>query len=130
MLLKAKEIASLQRPSDRDWRSVKHWILEKAPLVKQEQRFILRKEDLVTLRSGREGAGFESLVERMLSKTDMLLKSFGCPIIQVREYPRNHDIVLSKANVKSSIYLSLLSCERRRMTRFSIITRRNVWISW
>jgi hypothetical protein len=84
MLLKAREVASLQRPSNRDWRSVKHWILEKAPLVEKEQQFILKREDLVTLRSGREGAGFESLVERMLSKTDKLLQSVGCPIIQVR----------------------------------------------
>lgn len=63
---------------------MKHWILEKAPLVEKEQQFILRKEDLVTLRSGREGVGFELLVERMLSKTDKLLQSFGCNIIQVR----------------------------------------------
>ncbi|KAM0708667.1 hypothetical protein Q7P35_005319 [Cladosporium inversicolor] len=82
MLLKARDVASLQRPSDRDWRSVKHWILEKAPLIDREQQFILRKEDLVTLRSGREGAGFESLVERMLSRTDKVLQSVGCNIIQ------------------------------------------------
>jgi hypothetical protein len=88
MLLRAKEVARLQRPSNRDWRSVKHWILEKAPLVQREQQFILRKEDLVTLRSGREGAGFESLVERMLSNTDRLLQSYGCNLIQVREYPQ------------------------------------------
>jgi hypothetical protein len=86
MLLKAKEVAGLQRPSDRDWRSVKHWILEKAPLVEREHQFILKKEDLVALRHGREGAGFESLVELMLSKTDKFLQKYHCHVIQVCEY--------------------------------------------
>jgi hypothetical protein len=83
MLLKAKEVASLQRPSERDWRSVRRWLLEKAPLVKREQSFILRREDIVTLRSGREGAGFEGLVERTLGKADRFLQRFGCKAIQV-----------------------------------------------
>ena len=85
MLLKAKEIASLQRPSERDWRSVRKWLLEKAPLVKREQNFIMRREDIITLRSGREGAGFEGLVERTLGKADRFLQRFGCNAIQVSE---------------------------------------------
>lgn len=83
MLLKAKEMASLQRPSARDWRSVRKWLLEKAPLVKREQEFILRREDIITLRSGREGAGFEALVEQMVGKADRFLQRFGCKAIQV-----------------------------------------------
>ena len=83
MLLKTKQVASLQRPSERDWRSVRRWLLEKAPLVKCEQDFILRREDIVTLRSGREGAGFEGLVERTLGKADKFLQRFGCKVIQV-----------------------------------------------
>ena len=84
MLLKAKEVAGMQRPSKRDWRSVKNWIQGRNPLVETEQKFILRKEDLVTLRSGREGAGFDSVVERMLSRTDNFLTSrLKCRIIQV-----------------------------------------------
>jgi len=82
MLLKAKEMASLQRPSARDWRSVRKWLLEKAPLVKREQQFILRREDIITLRSGREGAGFEALVEQMVGKADRFLQRFGCKAIQ------------------------------------------------
>lgn len=129
MLLKSRDVASLQRPSDRDWRSVKHWILEKAPLVDKEQNFILKKEDLVTLRSGREGAGFESLVERMLSKTDKVLQSVGCNIIQVREHLRDHDFVSSRADWKNSISSLPRSYERRHRTRFSTTTRRSVLTS-
>lgn len=85
MLLKAKDVAGMQRPSKRDWRSVKNWIDNRKPLVEKERRFILRKEDLVTLRCGREGAGFESVVERMLARTDNFLTQWlNCRIIKVR----------------------------------------------
>lgn len=85
MLLKAKEVAGMQRPSKRDWRSVKNWIDNRKPLVEKERRFILRKEDLVTLRCGREGAGFESVVEQMLARTDnFLTKQLHCRVIKVR----------------------------------------------
>lgn len=130
MLLKARDVASLQRPSDRDWRSVKHWILEKAPLIDREQQFILRKEDLVTLRSGREGAGFESLVERMLSRTDKVLQSVGCNIIQVREQFRYRNFVSSRADLKNSISSLPRSYARRHRTRFSTTMRQSVLISW
>jgi hypothetical protein len=74
----------MQRPSKRDWRSVKNWITNQKPLVAREQKFILRKEDLVTLRCGREGAGFESLVEQMLARTDKFLETrLKCKIIKV-----------------------------------------------
>lgn len=83
MLLKAKDVAAMQRPSKRDWRSVKNWITNQKPLVAREQKFILRKEDLVTLRCGREGAGFESLVEQMLARTDKFLETrLKCKIIK------------------------------------------------
>lgn len=84
MLLKAKEMANMQAPSARDWRSVKSWISNHAPLVEREQSFILKKEDLVTLRSGRECAGFDGVIERMLARTDEFLqKRLGWNIIQV-----------------------------------------------
>ena len=84
MLLNAKQVASMQHPAERDWRSVKRWIMGNKPLVDEEQEFILRKEDLVTLRPGREGAGFESVVERMLRRVDKFLtQRLRCEIIKV-----------------------------------------------
>lgn len=86
----------MQAPSSRDWRSVQSWIRNKAPLVEREQEFILKKEDLVTLRTGRECAGFDGVVERMLSSTDdFLRKRLHCHIIQVgRSGQRGHSPVL------------------------------------
>jgi hypothetical protein len=70
MLLKTKEMNSLQRPSKRDYRSVVNWFDSHKPLVTGEAAYIQRKEDIVTLRSGREGTGFDGLIERGLSGLD------------------------------------------------------------
>lgn len=88
MLLKAKQIATMQRPAKRDWRSVSYWIVNDAPLVDDEQRFITREEDMITLRSGLEGANFEYAVERMLWLTDRFLTKylrFGSSVVEVLE---------------------------------------------
>ncbi|KAK6430721.1 hypothetical protein LTR95_013118 [Oleoguttula sp. CCFEE 5521] len=50
------KIAPANKPSDHDWESVRDWIMDNKPLVNREQDFILCEEDIVTLRSGREGA--------------------------------------------------------------------------
>lgn len=86
MLLKAREMSALQRPADSDWRSLSNWMFSKAPLVAQEQEFAKRKEDIVTLRKGREGAAFDNLVERMLGRTNRFFHWCGWEknIIQVR----------------------------------------------
>lgn len=85
VLLKTKEMAALQRPSSRDYNSVRDWFYDFKPLVENEQSFIRRKEDIVTLRKGRECAGFDSFIERVLSRTDrFLVNRCRCRIIQVR----------------------------------------------
>lgn len=84
-LLKCREMVSLQRPSNRDYESVRTWFRDNQPLVQREAQFIRRKEDIVTLRSGRESAVFDSLVERCLSRVDdFLQRRLRCHIIRVR----------------------------------------------
>jgi len=70
LLIKARELVSFQRPTERDYRSVRNWFHNIAPLVDEEQDYILWKEDIVTLRHGREWAGFDGMVEAMLHKMD------------------------------------------------------------
>lgn len=77
-------MTSLQRPSERDYRSVLNWFADKKPLVDRERQFIRRKEDIITLRTGRECAAFDSFVERSLSRVDDALMRINCPIIRVR----------------------------------------------
>lgn len=84
ILLKTKDVANLQRPSKRDYESVRDWFVDEQPLVSDEALYIQRKEDIVTLRSGRECASFDSLVERVLSRIDKFLTDrCKCNIVKV-----------------------------------------------
>lgn len=91
VLLKTKEVVTLQRPSKKDYESVRNWFIDVKPLVDEEFRFIKRKEDIVTLRTGRECAAFDSLVERALSGIDgFLVNRCRCKIIRVRYFRPVH----------------------------------------
>lgn len=70
LLVKARELVSFQRPTSRDYKSVRNWIINKAPLVEEDQDYIFWQEDLITLRHGREWANFDGLVEALLHKID------------------------------------------------------------
>ena len=89
ILLKAKKVSALQRPAESDWRSVVNWIYSSGPLIESEQEFVRKREDLVTLRRGRECAGFDNLVERILRATDQSLKWCGWEnnLIKASHYP-------------------------------------------
>ena len=96
ILLKTKEMSTLQRPSKRDYRSVINWFDSQKPLVTGEAAYILRREDIVTLRSGREGAGFDGLIERCLSGVDnFLTKRCKC---------KNNVVKVSLKAVEGCIY--------------------------
>jgi hypothetical protein len=83
VLLKTKEMAALQKPSKRDYNSVTAWLINNPPLVQGEMKFIRCKEDIVSLRSGRESGGFEGLIERILSGSDRCLRAMKCEVIRV-----------------------------------------------
>lgn len=84
-LLRTKDIAHLQRPSERDYQSVRDWFVDEKPLVDDEELYIQRKEDIITLRSGRECGSFDSFVERVLSRVDLFMMNHcKCNIIKVR----------------------------------------------
>ncbi|MCJ1393265.1 hypothetical protein MMC18_006137 [Xylographa bjoerkii] len=72
-LAKARDVVSFQRPSDRDYSSVKDWMSRRSLLVKKEKAFIRHKEDVLTLNSGREWCGFDGFVEDLLLKFDCRL---------------------------------------------------------
>ena len=79
MLVKARGMAALPKPSKRDYSSVRHWFVGNHPVVQKEQEFIRRKEDIVTLHSGREWCGFDGLVEALLLLCDCkLVRVSGC----------------------------------------------------
>lgn len=69
LVMKARELNAFQRPSRRDYRSLRHWFCYEDPLTYTfEAEYIKRKEDLITLRQGREWAGFDGLIESSIKK--------------------------------------------------------------
>jgi hypothetical protein len=69
-------MVALNKPAARDYKSVEAYIFDKKPLVDEETGFIYRKEDLITLRDGREMALLDSFTEKML-------QIFHCSLLQV-----------------------------------------------
>lgn len=73
ILIKTRETGAFQRPSNRDYTSVITWFNNWKPLVKKEWYSLQQWQDMLTLRQGREWAGFDGFVERMLTKCDCAL---------------------------------------------------------
>ena len=77
LLLKAQQLKALERPSNRDYRSVLNFMEnDRGQLYKKDMAFVYEKEDLVTLRPGREHAWLDGLLERTL-------KVLRCRLIRV-----------------------------------------------
>lgn len=67
LLLKAQQLKALERPSNRDYQSVLSFMEnDGGQLFEEDMGFIYEKEDLVTLRPGREYAWLDGLLERTL----------------------------------------------------------------
>ncbi|KAL9609024.1 MAG: hypothetical protein Q9167_006187, partial [Letrouitia subvulpina] len=74
ILLQAQQMVAMNKPSDRDHLSVQYFMengFEEngkpvRPLIKEDSEFVYRKEDLITLRPGRESAWLDAIVERVL----------------------------------------------------------------
>ena len=79
---------SLNKPATRDHQSVQNFLENNGsgyeestrPLLQEDTDFVYHKEDLVTLRPGRESAWLDACVERVL-------KFCHCKAIQVRTLP-------------------------------------------
>ncbi|KAF1830723.1 hypothetical protein BDW02DRAFT_533424 [Decorospora gaudefroyi] len=69
ILAKARDLNAFQRPSKRDYRSFRTWFWNVKPLnYEPEEEYIKRKEDLVSLRHGREWSGFDGFIESCIRK--------------------------------------------------------------
>jgi len=73
LLIKARDLQAFQKPSQRDYKSVRTWFWNLKPLVEGDAEFIRKKEDIVTLKTGREWSGFDGFVESTLRRVDCKL---------------------------------------------------------
>jgi hypothetical protein len=74
MLVAANQIETLNLPAEPDYRSVYSFTADE-PLCEAENEWIQHKEDLVTIRSGREHAWLDSSIER-------ILRCLHCPFVE------------------------------------------------
>lgn len=71
LLIKARELDGFQKPSDRNYRSVRRFHHNHKPLMDTETESIRSKEDTVSLRnSGREGGSFDGGIEKVIFRVD------------------------------------------------------------
>jgi hypothetical protein len=66
----AQTLMSLNRPTSAEYTSVENFMNNEKPVPRPQFSFIYRKEDLITLRLGREHAWLDSQVEKLLKACD------------------------------------------------------------
>ena len=66
LLLQFQKLVAMNRPSDPDYNSVRNYMEGRSILFEDSSEFIYQREDLVTLRPGRECAWLDAFVERVL----------------------------------------------------------------
>lgn len=63
----AQTMVALNKPASRDYKSVKNFFDNETPLCDDEY-YIYHKEDIITLKPGRENAWLDGIIERILQK--------------------------------------------------------------
>jgi hypothetical protein len=79
----ARDLGSFQKPSKRDYKSVRTWFWNNAPLVGKEQEFIKMKEDILSLHSGREWSTFDAIVEKLLLRLQWPIIAVSCVYVSM-----------------------------------------------
>lgn len=75
LLLNAQQLVAFNRPPMRDQTSLRNFMENRPCLVEDEKAFAYEKEDLITLRPGRDHSFVDGFVERML-------KIFHCRLLR------------------------------------------------
>jgi hypothetical protein len=74
VLINVRRLEAFQRPSERDYRSVRRYHNNTKPLMDGEMESIRCKEDVVSISTGRERAAFDGGVETFIGQVDSTLK--------------------------------------------------------
>lgn len=74
LLTIARDLTSLSKPAARDYTSVRKYFDHEAPVC-EDEKYIDHKEDIITLKPGRENAWLDAMVEKGL-------RSLGSPTIR------------------------------------------------
>ncbi|KAI8939317.1 hypothetical protein NX059_003107 [Plenodomus lindquistii] len=107
VLIKCRTLESFQKPSDRNYRSVRRYHHNKKPLMDSEMDSIRSKEDIISLTSGREWATFDGGVETLIGQADRLLKKvFRTKSLPLQKYFRTPELQAKTTDSTISFYSS------------------------
>lgn len=67
ILVAARDLSMFNKPPNRDYLSVKRYF-EQAPPICNVESYIFCKEDIITLKPGRESTSLDHFVEKMVQK--------------------------------------------------------------
>ncbi|KAK5732267.1 hypothetical protein LTR17_010713 [Elasticomyces elasticus] len=120
LLVNARTVSSFQRPSNRVYRNVRKYMHNTKPLCDADMRSIRCKEDIITLRQGREYANFDGFVERALRCVDVhILK----PIFKTKKPPLERFLCTPELHKKTTNkYIHYYSSSRINRVVGMIIT--------
>ena len=101
---------AFNRPAASDYQSVANYIYNREPVVEDERKWIYWKEDMITLRAGREHAWLDTGIER-------LLRFLRCQLIEVRYLK-----VMNLTNANQSKVVILLQGTTARLSTTSLLS--------
>ncbi|KAJ4405076.1 hypothetical protein N0V91_005438 [Didymella pomorum] len=105
VLIKVRTLESFQRPSERDYRSVRRYHNNTKPLMDGEMESIRCKEDVVSISTGRERAAFDGGVETFIGQVDSTLKKiFNLKQGPLVRYFRTPELAAKTENTDVSLY--------------------------
>ncbi|KAH6712332.1 hypothetical protein BKA61DRAFT_736758 [Leptodontidium sp. MPI-SDFR-AT-0119] len=95
LLVVARDLASFNRPPDRDFRSVKSYFDSQLPLCNIES-YIYRHEDIIALKPGREKAWLDTSVEKILQKLNsrIIRYIFSTPDLRAKADDQTRNLIL------------------------------------
>ncbi|KAJ4986800.1 hypothetical protein SVAN01_07727 [Stagonosporopsis vannaccii] len=106
ILVKARDINTFQRPSNRDYRSLRKWFWNVKPLwLEAEDEYIKRREDLVSLRHGREWSGFDGFIENCIRRLHgpLMQKIFSTKELRAKNGDDKHVFYYSQSRVEKLV---------------------------
>ena len=74
---------AMRKPSSHEYGSLRNWVDIFQPVVEDEQAFVLRREDLVTLRPGREHAWLDSMIEKAVRQCNFTVRIIRLDLLQL-----------------------------------------------
>jgi hypothetical protein len=95
----AQSFAAMSKPAGKDYKSVQNWIWRSNPLDEVSRSWIRMKEDLVTLRPGREHAWLDAFIEHLLKWLDCSLVRYIFCSAETRQKGAGNEVYFTRRRI-------------------------------